>query len=358
MIIVMKPRASETDIEHVVVRIKDLGLTPHVVRGTERTVIGVIGDERLVDRDQLATIPHVDEVIPILKPYKLASREFRPQDSVVEVAGVPIGGEEIVVIAGPCSVEGEEQLMMAAEAVKAAGGRLLRGGAFKPRTSPYAFQGMGEEGLKLLARAREKTGLGIVTEVMESAEVDMVADYADLLQVGARNMQNTKLLRTLSKTNKPILLKRGLAATFNEFLMSAEYLLAGGNNRVILCERGIRTFVEYTRNTLDLNVVPAVKQLSHLPIIVDPSHGTGRHDLVLPMSRAAIAAGADGLIIEVHPDPEKALSDGDQSITPVAFVTLMAAVAKIADAMGREINRTPDVSHTPDGRALNGSNGR
>ncbi len=335
MIIVMKPRATDADIDHVSLRIKELGLTPHVVRGTERTVIGVIGDERLIDRDQLATIAHVDDVIPILKPYKLASREFKGSDTVVTVAGVPIGGEEIVVIAGPCSVESEEQLLMTAEAVKAAGGRLLRGGAYKPRTSPYAFQGLGEKGLQLLAKAREKTGLGIVTEVMESSEVNVVAEYADLLQVGARNMQNTKLLLSLSKIGKPILLKRGLSATFNEFLMSAEYLLSGGNAQVILCERGIRTFVEYSRNTLDLNIVPAVKQLSHLPILVDPSHGTGRHDLVLPMSRAAIAAGADGLMIEVHPDPEAALSDGDQSITPDVFSILMAEVAKVARAMGR-----------------------
>jgi 3-deoxy-7-phosphoheptulonate synthase len=341
MIIVMKPRATAADIDHVVGRVQELGLTPHVVTGTERTVIGVIGDERLIDRDHLATMPQVDDVIPILKPYKLASREFKPDDSIIDVAGVPIGGNEVVVIAGPCSVESEEQLLTAAKAVKAAGARLLRGGAFKPRTSPYAFQGLGEEGLELLARAREQTGLGIVTEVMESSEVEIVAEYADLLQVGARNMQNTKLLRTLAKTRKPVLLKRGLAATFNEFLMSAEYLLAGGNSNVILCERGIRTFVEYTRNTLDLNVVPAVKQLSHLPIIVDPSHGTGRHDLVLPMSRAALAAGADGLIIEVHPDPENALSDGDQSVTPEIFLSLMQEASRIAGAMGRGFASQP-----------------
>ena len=240
-------------------------------------------------------------------------------------------------IAGPCSVESEEQVMATARAVKSAGAHLLRGGAYKPRTSPYAFQGLGEDGLKLLALAREKSGLGIVTEVMESAEVDMVAEYADLLQVGARNMHNTKLLRSLSKINKPVLLKRNFAATLNEFLMSAEYLLSGGNHRVVLCERGIRTFVEYTRNTLDLNVVPAVKLLSHLPIIVDPSHGTGRQDLIIPMSRAAIAAGADGLIVEVHPNPEEAFSDGEQSLTPVVFVELMAQVGAVARAVGRTI---------------------
>jgi len=337
MIIVMRAHASEADIDHVVRRIEELELTPHVVRGTERTVIGVIGDERVVNRDQLALLPHVEEVIPILKPYKLASREFKSEDSVVMVAGVPIGGREIVVMAGPCSVESEQQILQSAEAVKAAGARLLRGGAYKPRTSPYVFQGMGEDGLKLLAKARERTGLGIVTEVMEAAEVDVVAEYADLLQVGARNMQNTKLLRALSKISKPVLLKRGLAATLNEFLMSAEYILSGGNHRVILCERGIRTFVEYTRNTLDLNIVPAVKLLSHLPIVVDPSHGTGRHDLVVPMSRAAIAAGADGLIVEVHPEPDKALSDGDQSLTPADFVILMREVRRVAEAVDRSL---------------------
>ncbi len=337
MIIVMQARATDADVEHVRKRIEELGLTPHVSRGTERTLIGVIGDERLIRRDQLALLPHVDEVIPILKPYKLASREFKPADTVVTAAGVPIGGNELVVIAGPCSVEHEEQILAAAQAVKAAGARLLRGGAYKPRTSPYVFQGLGEEGLKLLAKAREYTGLGVVTEVMESSEVEIVAEYADVLQVGARNMQNTKLLRSLSRIQKPVLLKRGPSATLNEFLMSAEYILSGGNHRVVLCERGIRTFVEYTRNTLDLNIVPAVKQLSHLPILVDPSHGTGRHDLVTPMSRAALAAGADGLIVEVHPDPEKALSDGEQSLTPGAFTALMQEVRCLATALGRTV---------------------
>lgn len=335
MIIVMAARAKEPDIDHVVNRIREIGLEPHIVRGTERTVIGLIGDERLISRDQLALLPQVEEVIPILKPYKFASREFKAEDSVVDVAGVLVGGREVVVMAGPCSVESEEQLILAAEGVKAAGAKLLRGGAYKPRTSPYAFQGLGKDGLKLLAKAREKTGLGIVTEVMESSEVETVAEYADMLQVGARNMQNTALLRSLAKIDKPILLKRGPSATLNEFLMSAEYILSGGNSRVVLCERGIRTFVEYTRNTLDLNIVPAVKLLSHLPIIVDPSHGTGRHDLIVSMSRAAIAAGADGLIIEVHPDPEHALSDGEQSLTPAAFGDLMQEVLRIANAMGR-----------------------
>lgn len=335
MIIVMQAKATDEDIRHVVERVKELGLTAHLSRGTERTIIGVIGDERLARRENFALLPNVDEVIPILKPYKLASREFHAADTVVSVAGVPVGGRGIAVIAGPCSVESEEQLLETAKSVKASGAHLLRGGAYKPRTSPYAFQGLGEDGLKLLAKAREATGLGIVTEVMESSEVDMVAEYADLVQVGARNMHNTRLLRALSKLEKPILLKRNFSATLNEFLMSAEYLLSGGNHQVILCERGIRTFVEYTRNTLDLNIVPAVKKLSHLPIIVDPSHGTGRHDLVRAMSRAAIAAGADGLIIEVHPNPEKAWSDGEQSLTPDDFKSVMNEVWAIAAALGR-----------------------
>ncbi len=336
MIIVMKSGATGDDVRHVVERIEELGLKAHVSQGTERTVIGVIGDERFIKREQLSLLPHVDDVIPILKPYKLASREFKPENTVVKVGNVSIGGNEVVIIAGPCSVESEEQLMETAEVVKAAGANLLRGGAFKPRTSPYAFQGLGEDGLKLLAAARERTGLGIVTEVLESSEVEIVAEYADMLQIGARNMHNTKLLRSVSTLDKPVLLKRNFSATLNEFLMSAEYILAGGNSRVVLCERGIRTFVEYTRNTLDLNIVPAVKLLSHLPIIVDPSHGTGRHDLIIPMSRAAIASGADGLIVEVHPHPEKAFSDGDQSLTPEAFRTLIAQVKPIAEVLGRK----------------------
>jgi 3-deoxy-7-phosphoheptulonate synthase len=335
MIIVMKADATEQDVQHVVDRIQDLGLKAHLSKGVERTVIGVIGDERLIKKEQLSLLPHVEDVFPILKPYKLASREFKPANTIVHVGSVAIGGDHVVVIAGPCSVENEEQVLATARAVKAAGADLLRGGAFKPRTSPYAFQGLGEEGLKLLAKAREETGLGVVTEVMESSEVDVVAQYADVLQVGARNMHNTKLLRSLAAVRKPVLLKRNFSATLNEFLMSAEYLLSGGNPDVILCERGIRTFVEFTRNTLDLNVVPAVKQLSHLPIIVDPSHGTGRQDLVIPMSRAAIAAGADGLMIEVHPRPADAFSDGEQSLTPEMFQQLMREVRMIAAAVGR-----------------------
>jgi len=337
MIVVMKSKASEAEILHVVKRIQELGLEAHRSTGTERTIIGVIGDERLIKKEQLSLLPDVENVIPILKPYKLASREFRPNDSVITVNGVPIGGSEITIIAGPCSVESEEQLMATATAVKESGAKLLRGGAYKPRTSPYAFQGLGADGLKLLAKAKKATGLGIVTEVMESVDVELVAEYADMLQVGARNMQNTKLLRSLSKIKKPILLKRNFAATLNEFLMSAEYLLSGGNDQVVLCERGIRTFVEYTRNTLDLNVVPAVKLLSHLPIIVDPSHGTGRQDLIIPMSRAAIAAGADGLIVEVHPNPAEAFSDGDQSLDKKTFTKLMNDLRAIAPAVGRSM---------------------
>jgi len=337
MIVVMKSKASEAEILHVVKRIQELGLEAHRSTGTERTIIGVIGDERLIKKEQLSLLPDVENVIPILKPYKLASREFRAKDSIVSVNGVLIGGSEIAVIAGPCSVESEEQLMATALAVKASGAKLLRGGAYKPRTSPYAFQGLGADGLKLLANAKKATGLGIVTEVMESNDVELVAEYADMIQVGARNMQNTKLLRSLSKIKKPILLKRNFAATLNEFLMSAEYLLSGGNDQVVLCERGIRTFVEYTRNTLDLNVVPAVKLLSHLPILVDPSHGTGRQDLILPMSRAAIAAGADGLIVEVHPKPAEAFSDGDQSLDNATFAKLMTDVRAVATAVGRSM---------------------
>jgi 3-deoxy-7-phosphoheptulonate synthase len=337
MIIVMQSRATDADIQHVVDRVEELGLKAHLSKGVERTIIGVIGDERLIQREQLSLLPHVDDVIPILKPYKLASREFKPEASVIDVAGIKIGGPQVVMIGGPCSVENEVQLMKVAEAVKSAGASLLRGGAYKPRTSPYAFQGLGEDGLKLLARARERTGLRIVTEVMESADVDIVVGYADLIQVGARNMHNSKLLRALSKVKKPVLLKRNFAATLNEFLMSAEYLLAGGNSQVILCERGIRTFVEYTRNTLDLNVIPAVKQLSHLPIIVDPSHGTGKREYILAMSRAAVAAGADGLMVEVHPQPSEALSDGEQALTPEAFRQLMREVKAVAAAVGRSL---------------------
>lgn len=337
MIIVLKASATEEQIGAIIRKIEAAGLTPHVSKGVERTVIGLVGDERTVRREAFLLLPGVESVIPVLRPYRLASRETKPADSVVEVRGVPIGGRGVVIIAGPCSVESEEQIVSTAAAVRAAGAVLLRGGAYKPRTSPYAFQGLGVAGLKLLATAREKTGLGIVTEVMESQDVPVVAEYADMLQVGARNMHNTNLLRALSKAGKPVLLKRHFSATLSEFLMSAEYILAGGNPGVVLCERGIRTFNDYTRNTLDLNIVPAVKAASHLPIVVDPSHGTGRQDLVIPMSRAAIAAGADGLLVEVHPRPSEAFSDGEQSLTPDRFAALVGEVARVAEAVGRSL---------------------
>ncbi len=337
MIIVIKASATEEQIATVVRKIGEEGLTAHLSKGLERTIIGVIGDDRKMRRESFLLLPGVDAVIPILKPYKLASREFQPADTVVNVRGVPIGGTGVVIIAGPCSVESKEQLIETATAVRASGAVLLRGGAYKPRTSPYAFQGLGEAGLKILADARERTGLGIVTEVMESQDVPMVAEYADMLQVGARNMNNTNLLRALSRIRKPVLLKRHFSATLAEFLMSAEYILSGGNPNVVLCERGIRTFVEYSRNTLDLNVIPAVKLVSHLPIIADPSHGTGRHDLVVPMSRAAVAAGADGLILEVHPRPAEAFSDGEQSLTPALFALLVKDVAAVTVAVGRSL---------------------
>jgi 3-deoxy-7-phosphoheptulonate synthase len=337
MIIVMKSSATADDIQYVIKKINDLGLQAHLSTGVERTVIGVVGDERLINKDQLSLLPRVENVIPILKPYKLANRDFHPTDSLINVDGILVGGKAVVVMAGPCTIENEDQLIQSAEIVKKAGAKILRGGAYKPRTSPYTFQGMGEEGLKILAKAKQQTGLRIVTEVMDAAEADLVAEYSDLLQVGARNMQNTKLLRALSKIKKPILLKRGFSATLSELLMSAEYLLSGGNDQVILCERGIRTFVEYTRNTLDLNIIPAVKQLSHLPIIVDPSHGTGRYDFIIPMSRAAIAAGADGLIVEMHPNPQEAISDGEQSLKPEKLTQLMSEIDLIAKAVGRTI---------------------
>ncbi len=338
MIIVFQPLASKQDIQHVVEKIEQLGFQAHISKGVERTIIGVIGDERKISREQFALLPKVENVIPILKPYKLVSREFKKENTVVNIEEVKVGGNEIIIMAGPCSVENEKQIISTAEAVKKGGAKILRGGAYKPRTSPYSFQGLGEDGLKLLRKAKEKTGLKIVTEVMESDDVDLVADYADLIQVGARNMQNTRLLRTLSKIKKPILLKRNFSATLLEFLMAAEYLLSGGNDQVILCERGIRTFVEYTRNTFDLNIIPVIKQLSHLPIIADPSHATGKSDLVMPMSRAAIACGADGLIIEVHPRPEKAESDGDQSIRFDSFSQLVKDIKPIATAVGRSVN--------------------
>lgn len=302
---------------------KKFGFRPHISYGEERTIIGLIGDERKISESILKSLPGVENVIPILKPYKLVSREFKREPSIIKVDEVLIGDGHRVVIAGPCSVENEEQIIQTAQIAKKYGAKLLRGRMFKPRTSPYTFQGLGNEGLKLLAKAKKYTGLPIVTEVMEVSDVEEVAEYSDVLQIGTRNMQNYRLLKAVGKINKPVLLKRGMAATLQEFLMSAEYILSEGNFNVILCERGIRTFVEYTRNTLDLNIIPAMKKLSYLPIIVDPSHGTGRKDFVIPLSLAAITASADGPIIEIQSDPEKSISDADQTISPEQFKELM-----------------------------------
>ena len=340
MIVVMKMQASEAEIDTVLARIRELGLAPHLSRGEERTVIGVVGDDRRVaDAGMLEALPGVAECLRVSKPFKLASRDFMPGSTVVRVGeasnAVEVGGREIVTAAGPCAVESWEQLEEVAVAAKSCGARLLRGGAFKPRTSPYSFQGLGEEGLKLLARAREVTGLPVVTEVMTPEAVPLVERYADCLQIGARNMQNSNLLQACGRAKKPVLLKRGFAATLQEFLMAAEYILSSGNRNVILCERGVRTFETATRNTLDLSAVPLLKEWSHLPVFVDPSHGTGHSSLVPPMARAAIACGADGLLIEVHPHPERALSDGQQSLTPKLLAETLAGVAAIAAAVGR-----------------------
>jgi 3-deoxy-7-phosphoheptulonate synthase len=340
MIVVMKMKASEEEIEGVLARIRELGFAPHLSRGEERTIIGIVWDDRRVaDAGMLKALPGVAECIRVSKPFKLASRDFMPRSTVVEVGeasnAVEVGDREIVIAAGPCAVESWEQLEEVAVAAKSCGVRLLRGGAFKPRTSPYSFQGLGEEGLKLLARAREATGLPVVTEVMTPEAVPLVERYADCLQIGARNMQNSNLLQACGRAKKPVLLKRGPAATLEEFLMAAEYILSSGNRNVILCERGVRTFERATRYTLDLSAVPLLKEWSHLPVLVDPSHGTGHSSLVPPMARAAIACGADGLLIEVHPNPERALSDGQQSLTPKLFAETLAGVAAIAAAVGR-----------------------
>jgi 3-deoxy-7-phosphoheptulonate synthase len=337
MLVVMRQGASEKEIEGVVRAIEARGFKAHPIPGAQRTAIGITGNRGAVDRPIFESLPGVLEVIPVTHAYKLVSREVKPEDTVVEVGGVPVGGPEFVVTAGPCAVESLEQTLTVARCVKAAGAQLLRGGAFKPRTSPYAFQGLGEAGLRILAAAREETGLPVVTEALDAEGVDLVERYADCIQVGARNMQNFSLLRRCGKARKPVLLKRGLAATLEEFLMSAEYVLAEGNYQVILCERGVRTFSDFSRNTLDLAVVPAVKAISHLPILVDPSHGTGRRDKVAAMSRGAAAVGADGLIVEVHHDPDSALSDGPQSLTPGAFASLVGELRQIAPVLGRRL---------------------
>jgi 3-deoxy-7-phosphoheptulonate synthase len=329
MIIVMKPGATKAQFNHVVEKIKEYGFQAHPIVGTERTVIGCIGDERgKTQLQSLEVAPGVESVMPILKPFKLASKEMRKEKTLVKVGKNVIGSSQFVVMAGPCSVETREQILKSAEIVKAAGAQMLRGGAFKPRTSPYSFQGLEEEGLRLLAEAREKTGLPFITEVITPTDVALVAEYADMLQIGARNMQNYALLKEVGKIHKPVLLKRGMSNTLKELLMSAEYIMSQGNYNVVLCERGIRTFEDYTRNTCDLSAVPALKEMSHLPVIVDPSHGTGVRSLITPLSKAAVAVGADGLIIEVHPKPEEAYSDGAQSLMPKQFEKLMEEVKK------------------------------
>ena len=337
MIIVLKKDVTEAQIKHIVEKVKALGLRPMISKGAERSIIGVIGEEEILRSEPLEVFPGVEKVMPVLSPYKLVSREFKKENSVVDVSGIKIGGKKIVVMAGPCSVESKDLLIKIAVSVKKAGAVVLRGGAFKPRSSPYAFQGLGQEGLIYLKEASKKTGLKIVTEVMDTRDVPLVVKYADILQVGARNMQNFNLLKELGVAKKPVLLKRGMMSTVKEWLMSAEYILSNGNFNVILCERGIRTFEDYTRFTLDLSAVPIVKALSHLPVIVDPSHGVGKWGLVSAMSNAAIAAGADGLIVEVHPNPEEAKSDGLQSLLPENFAKMMFDLKKIAKAVGREI---------------------
>ena len=337
MVIVMKKEAKENQVSKVLNKIESLGLKSHLSRGKIRTIVGVVGDNTAVDTSSLESLDGVERVVPLLGPFKLASRDFKKEDTMFSIDGSQIGGKKIIIMAGPCAVESKEQIIEAALAVKKAGAVALRGGAFKPRTSPYSFQGMGEEGLKLLAEARDMAGLAVVTEVTTPEQVALVAQYADVLQVGARNMQNFALLNAVGEAHKPVLLKRGLMSTIEEFLNAAEYILSHNNPRVILCERGIRTFETYTRNTLDINAIPVLKSLSHLPVIVDPSHGTGKREYVAAVSRAAIAAGADGLIIEVHPDPEAALSDGAQSLRPHEFEQLMNELRPVAEAVGRTL---------------------
>lgn len=337
MIIVMSPGATKEQLQVVLDKLTKVGLKVHLSEGASRTIIGVIGDKRFIAEMPIEAMDGVEKMVAVTVDYKLVSREFKQEDTIVNVNGVLIGGKHLAVMAGPCAVESREQLLLSAEIVKKAGAQFLRGGAYKPRTSPYAFQGLEIKGLEMLAEAREKTGLKIVTEVVDVESVPVVSAYADMLQIGSRNMQNFQLLKTVGKTDKPVLLKRGLSATLNEWLNAAEYIMSEGNYNVVLCERGIRTYEEYTRNTLDLSAVAAVKNISHLPIIVDPSHGTGRWKLVGPMARAGIAAGADGLMIEVHPNPAEALSDGKQSLTPENFTLTMQEVSKIAQVMGKTL---------------------
>jgi 3-deoxy-7-phosphoheptulonate synthase len=337
MIIIMRMGASQEEIQHVVHRVEELGYQTHLSEGEERTIIGVIGDERPLDKDRMGRMQGIERIVPILRPFKLASRDFQPSDSTFLINDHTVGGTQITIMAGPCAVESREQILETAQLVRDAGAHLLRGGAFKPRTSPYSFQGLGQEGLEYLAEAGAATELPVVTEVMAPDQVALVGQYADVLQVGTRNMQNYALLHAVGESDLPVLLKRGMMSTIEELLMSAEYIMSHGNRRVMLCERGIRTFETYTRNTLDINAVPVLKELTHLPVIVDPSHATGKWNLVSAVSRAALAAGADGLIVEVHPRPEEALSDGGQSLRPARFAELMTELKRVAQAVDRAL---------------------
>ncbi len=337
MIIVLKPDATEAMIEHVMDRVRELGLTPHLSKGQERTIIGVIGDDRILANQPLRAIAGVEDVVVILAPWKLAGREFKKDNTIIDVCGVKIGGKQLAIMAGPCAVEKKELTVGIAQEVKAAGANILRGGAYKPRSSPYAFQGLGNEGLDFLGAAKKLTGLPIVSEILDPRDIELFLEKTDIIQIGARNMQNFELLKEVGGYDKPVLLKRGLSATIKEWLLSAEYIMSRGNKNVMLCERGIRTFESHYRNTLDLSAVPAMKALTHLPVIVDPSHATGKWDLVAPMAKAAVAAGADGLLIEVHSNPECALCDGEESLKPARFKDLMKDLRRIAEAVDREI---------------------
>lgn len=337
MIVVMRPGATAEEVKQVEHRLEELGFKTHPIYGQEKTVIGAIGDKKALSSEAIITMPGVEKIVPIMKPYKRVGRELKQEKTLVQVGNVTIGGDNLVVMAGPCAVENLDQMIEAAKAVKEAGAQILRGGAFKPRTSPYAFQGLEDEGLNYLVEAREVTGLPIVTEAVDPRDVELVARYADMIQIGARNMQNFRLLKEVGMTGKPILLKRGLAATVEEWLMAAEYIMDAGNSQIVLCERGIRTYETATRNTVDLSAVPVAQENTHLPVIVDPSHGTGVWKLVTPMARAAVAVGADGLMVEVHPSPATALCDGPQSLSPENFAGLMQEVKKIALAMGKTL---------------------
>ncbi|MCB8985546.1 MAG: 3-deoxy-7-phosphoheptulonate synthase [Ardenticatenaceae bacterium] len=337
MIVIMEAQATMKEKSAVIARAEAQGFKIHLSDGKERTIIGIIGNERNLDKEQIERMPGVERVVPVLKPFKVASREFNPEDTVFPIGQHDVGGKDLIIMAGPCSVESRSQIIETAHAVKEAGAHILRGGAYKPRSSPYSFQGMGEEGLKYLAEAREETGLPVITEVMEPALVPLVAEYADILQIGARNMQNYALLHAVGKSQQPVLLKRGMSSLIEEWLMCAEYILSHGNTRVMLCERGIRTFEKYTRNTFDINAIAVAKQMTHLPVIADPSHGTGKWEYVAPVAKAAVAAGADGIIVEVHPHPDEALSDGLQSLKPEKFAKLVEDLKRLAESVDRSV---------------------